>query len=184
MASAVLGRIWTSLWTSSRGEHVDKLKPNSMLGAELARYNKRVEAGEVSRPAPPTQPPPPPQPPSLAGLQIGGVPGAVSQSLPSGGHVGLMGAMRMPARPRMGPKQPPSFAQPPILEDFALPEPSPLSHSLLDSAERPADPRMDQENADELTGGTCASPRAGLPRRPARCARAHPSVRRHTTPHR
>ena len=57
-----------------------------MLAGELQAYNKRVAAGEVS----PVPQPQPPAPPSLAGLHIGsGAP--ISQSLPSGGHLALVG---------------------------------------------------------------------------------------------
>ena len=120
-----------------------------MLAGELQAYNKRVAAGEVS----PVPQPQPPAPPSLAGLHIGsGAP--ISQSLPSGGHLALVGG-RGPPRPRMRPKMP-NLSELPILE---LPEPSPHSNSLLDAPMlRPSfDASVPEEigEDDEFVGGTC-----------------------------
>ena len=142
-----------------------------MLGAALKEYDRRVEKGEAQ--PPPPMPPvtqPPLQPPSMAGLHVSnpgsGAPmggrGLYSQSLPSSGHLSLIG--RGPPKPRVRPMNPMgNLAELPILE---LPEPSPHSNSLLESNPLGAPSEHDEE--EDFTGGTCA---ATASRRP-RCTRA------------
>jgi len=148
-----------------------------MLAGELQAYNRRVDAGEVSGPAPPPPSLPQTAPPSLADLHI-------SQSLPTGGHFAF-GGKRGPPRPRMGPTKMTNLSQLPILE---LPEPSPHSNSLLDPQFRPLDvgesiaaANSDEEDDEfECAGGTCVTPRPHRALRPQRAlvhaASSHHSI--------
>jgi hypothetical protein len=111
-----------------------------MLAAELKRHEAQVAAGDA---------PPPQLPPRNLGPTLGTVKAsAVSQSLPSTSHLQKMGAY--PPKPRVRPSAP-SFSVLPILE---LPEPSPLSNSLLDPADRPSPELTSGDPEGEETGGT------------------------------
>ena len=108
-----LWRAWVALDCLTAGG-------GNMLAAELKRHEAQVAAGDA---------PPPQLPPRNLGPTLGTVKAsAVSQSLPSTSHLQKMGAY--PPKPRVRPSAP-SFSVLPILE---LPEPSPLSNSLLDPA--------------------------------------------------
>ena len=112
----------------------------NMLAAELKRHEAQVAAGDA---------PPPQLPPRNLGPTLGTVKAsAVSQSLPSTSHLQKMGAY--PPKPRVRPSAP-SFSVLPILE---LPEPSPLSNSLLDPADRPSPELTSGDPEGEETGGT------------------------------
>jgi len=94
-----------------------------MLAAQLKEYDERVNSGGAP-------PPPKPEPPLLDSLSLSdslkppGTRPMYSQSLPSTGGLDIRG--HYPPKPRVRPS--PSNSNPPLLE---LPEPSPLSESLL-----------------------------------------------------
>jgi len=97
--------------------------PPRMLGAELKAYDKKVAAAPAPVPAS--------GPPLLDSLSLSDAPAPphvsrpmYSQSLPSSSHMSFMA----PPKPRVRPSPSNSLKVPPILE---LPEPSPLSNSLL-----------------------------------------------------
>jgi len=120
-----------------------------MLAAALKAHDEKVASGEVA-------PPPKPEPPSLDSLSLnqaiekGGTRPLYSQSLPSGGHMSMVG--RGPPKPRVRPSPAPSLSLPPMLE---LPEPSPHSVSLLSTSmgESPEEEKTGEGGGDEDTIG-------------------------------
>mmetsp|Transcript_12148 Transcript_12148/g.30169 ORF Transcript_12148/g.30169 Transcript_12148/m.30169 type:complete len:171 (+) Transcript_12148:136-648(+) len=124
-----------------------------MLAAALKAHDEKVASGEVA-------PPPKPEPPSFDALTLNDTSENTSrpmysQSLPSGGHTSLVG--RAPPKPRVRPSPAPSLSLPPTLE---LPEPSPLSYSLLSSGESPDE----GEGADDVGGMSMFEPPAAARR--------------------
>ena len=118
-----------------------------MLAAALKAHDEKAARGEV--------PPPPskiPEPPLLESLTLnesmdkGATRPMYSQSLPSGGHISFVG--RGPPKPRVRPSPAPSLSLPPMLE---LPEPSPISTSLLSSGESPEE-ETTGEGGDDVGG--------------------------------
>uniref|UniRef100_A0A7S2NTH0 Uncharacterized protein n=1 Tax=Haptolina brevifila TaxID=156173 RepID=A0A7S2NTH0_9EUKA len=148
-----------------------------MLGAELKAYDQKVAAGEVA--APPPLPPQQPRPPSLAGLHISaqqpkvaGGRALMSQSLPSSGHVSMLGR---PPKPRVRPANTPQQSLP-LLE---LPEPSPLSSSLLSSSLLDAPlVGLQEDEAEDDVGGTSMLDMPAIGRHAAQmpCAASAPAT--------
>ena len=117
-----------------------------MLAAALKAHDEAAARGEVT--APPTKV----DAPLLESLTLnepiekGATRPMYSQSLPSGGHISFVG--RGPPKPRVRPSPAPSLSLPPMLE---LPEPSPISTSLLSSGESPEE-ETTGEGGDDVGG--------------------------------